>query len=72
MRFIVVAKKTGISKDKKEWYCLVIFDNVCTALSTCFIKKSVYDLFDVNDFIDEHVHFSYDKQKCSYYLRISD
>lgn len=72
MRFSVVAKKSGISKDKKEWYCLVIFDSLCTALSTCFIKKSIFDLYDVNDDVSDDVEFFYNNKTSSYFLRIPE
>lgn len=72
MRFSVVAKKTGISKTKNEWFALVIFDNLCTVLSVCYVKKSVFDLFDINDFVDNNVKFLYDKQTGSYVLRVSE
>lgn len=72
MRFSVVAKKTGISKDKKEWYGLVIFDSLCTALSTCFVKKSVFDFYDVNDDVSDVVQFLYNNKTSSYFLRISE
>lgn len=70
MRFNIVAKKSGISKDKKEWYCLVIFDSLCTALSTCFVKKSVFDLYDVNDDVSNDVEFFYNNKTSSYFIRI--
>lgn len=74
MRFSVVAKKSGISKrnSEKDWYCLVIFDSLCTALSTCFVKKSVFDFYDVNDDVSDVVKFLYDNKTSSYYLRISE
>lgn len=70
MRFFVVAKKSGISKDKKEWYCLVIFDSLCSALSNCFVKKSVFDLYDVYDDVSNNVEFLYNGKTSSYFLRI--
>lgn len=72
MRFMVVAKKSGNSKTKNEWFSLVIFDNLCTVLSTCFVNKSVFDLFEVNDFVDNNVKFLYNRETGSYYLRVSE
>lgn len=72
MRFSVVAKKTGTSeKTNKDWYCLVIFDNLCTALSVCYVKKDTFEYYDINDSVDDNVKFLYDKQTSSYVLRIS-
>mgnify|MGYP006907455890 CR=1 FL=1 len=71
MRFSVVAKKAGTSeKTKKDWYCLVIFDNLCTVLSVCYVKEVTYEAYDINDNVDDKVTFLYDKQTSSYVLRI--
>lgn len=71
MRFSVVSKKTGTSeKTKKDWYCLVIFDNLCTVLSVCYVKKDTFEYYDINDSVDDNVKFLYDKQTSSYVLRI--
>lgn len=72
MRFSVVAKKSGISKDKKEWYCLIIFDSLYPSLSKCFVKKSVFDLYEVNDDVSNDVEFFYDNKTSSYFLRIPE
>lgn len=72
MRFSVVAKKTGTSKKtKKDWYCLVIFDNLYTVLSVCYVNKDTFEHFDICDNVDDNIKILYDKQTSSYVLGIS-